>query len=135
MRHNYIRESTKLGFASPEINYKSERTTYTLSDRTKLSENFCIRLVSPKMFARLLSFLALLAVALAQGGKMVRQCSCAEVDQCTEDMKSAGLQCSDSCWKIANQITPRPDQLRKCFEGKIGQVDSLVDCFQDQYKG
>uniref|UniRef100_A0A914VWZ4 Uncharacterized protein n=1 Tax=Plectus sambesii TaxID=2011161 RepID=A0A914VWZ4_9BILA len=78
---------------------------------------------------------AVVAVALTYGAETVRQCSCEEVDQCAEDMKAEGLKCSDSCWKIATQITPRPAELRKCFENKAGQIDTMVDCFQDQYRG
>uniref|UniRef100_A0A914VTX4 Uncharacterized protein n=1 Tax=Plectus sambesii TaxID=2011161 RepID=A0A914VTX4_9BILA len=78
---------------------------------------------------------AVVAVALAQGAETVRQCSCAELDQCADDMKAEGQKCSDSCWKVATQITSRPADLRKCFESKSSQIDSFVNCFQDQYHG
>jgi len=76
---------------------------------------------------------ALLAIALAQ--QQVRQCSCAEIDQCGEEMRAEGIKCSDSCWKVATKITPRPLELKKCFESKTSQIDSFVNCFQDSYRG
>jgi len=78
---------------------------------------------------------ALFAIALAQEGDMVRQCTCAELDDCMEDMKAEGQKCGDSCWQIATEITPHPEQLRQCFEQKTGEVDKFVDCFQDEYRG
>jgi len=85
---------------------------------------------------RVICIFAIVAFACGQQqGQTVRQCSCEEVDKCRTDMAAEGKTCSDSCWKVTQQVTQRPEDLKKCFDKKEGKIDTFVDCFLNEYSG
>uniref|UniRef100_A0A914XA09 Uncharacterized protein n=1 Tax=Plectus sambesii TaxID=2011161 RepID=A0A914XA09_9BILA len=66
---------------------------------------------------------------------LVRQCSCEEQAQCLADLKAAGTDCVDECWSITSELTSKPKELRKCFSGRQGDVENVIDCFNDKMEG
>ncbi|GMR45294.1 hypothetical protein PMAYCL1PPCAC_15489, partial [Pristionchus mayeri] len=62
-------------------------------------------------------------------GVFVRQCSCEEQLQCTEEMKKQADSCTYPCFSHFNKITDKPDDLRQCFDDKLEIVDNFINCF------
>uniref|UniRef100_A0A914V9Q9 Uncharacterized protein n=1 Tax=Plectus sambesii TaxID=2011161 RepID=A0A914V9Q9_9BILA len=46
-------------------------------------------------------------------------------------MKLQGKTCAEECWSHFGQITPRPTELRQCFEKKGDIIDNFTSCFKD----
>lgn len=62
-------------------------------------------------------------------GVYVRQCSCAEQDECTREMKAQADECSPQCFHHFNSITDRTADLKQCFDSKMDIVDNFINCF------
>uniref|UniRef100_A0A914VYS5 Uncharacterized protein n=1 Tax=Plectus sambesii TaxID=2011161 RepID=A0A914VYS5_9BILA len=72
---------------------------------------------------------------LLSGVQSVRQCSCKEQENCIKDVEALGQGCVDQCWSITEELTKKSKQLRKCFQGKEGEIEESVQCFQKEMKG
>ncbi|KAL6736963.1 hypothetical protein Aduo_010647 [Ancylostoma duodenale] len=68
-------------------------------------------------------------------GQTVRQCSCAEQQECTEEMKAQAKGCSGPCFAAFGSITNRPGDLRKCFDDKDDILQGFLTCFEQKVEG
>ncbi|KAK6752048.1 hypothetical protein RB195_003460 [Necator americanus] len=68
-------------------------------------------------------------------GETVRQCSCAEQRECTEEMKAQAKECSVPCFSEFGSITNRPSDLRKCFDDKDDILEGFLACFEQKVEG
>ncbi|KAH7725695.1 Protein C39E9.8 c [Aphelenchoides avenae] len=64
-------------------------------------------------------------------GQKIRQCTCAEQAECSEEMKKQAKDCVDSCWDVLSDITDKPEDLRKCFARTDRVLDSFLTCFEE----
>ncbi|CAJ0566877.1 unnamed protein product, partial [Mesorhabditis spiculigera] len=62
----------------------------------------------------------------------MRECSCKEMDECIEDMKTDAKQCFDPCFdefkKI--QMVEKPDILKQCIKDKERVLDRVMPCIK-----
>ncbi|VDM40007.1 unnamed protein product [Toxocara canis] len=61
-------------------------------------------------------------------GQTVRQCSCKEQDVCFAEVKTQVTRCIDSCWYRIDKLTPRPNDLRACFNDQAPFVETFLGC-------
>uniref|UniRef100_A0A914X2H3 Uncharacterized protein n=1 Tax=Plectus sambesii TaxID=2011161 RepID=A0A914X2H3_9BILA len=87
------------------------------------------------MLSDILLFCFLGFVAVVKSQETVRQCSCDELSQCVTDLKLQGKECADDCWNHFSSITPRPADLRQCFDRKGDILENFITCFKDTING
>jgi hypothetical protein len=63
-------------------------------------------------------------------GVTVRQCSCDEQNQCTEEIKNQVFDCVDTCWSNFEKITKDPKELKECVDSKEVVFNNFVGCIQ-----
>lgn len=66
---------------------------------------------------------------------MVRQCSCNEQRECTEEMKQQAKDCTVPCFAKFSTITERTEDLKKCFDQKGDILENFLDCFEQRVEG
>jgi hypothetical protein len=67
-------------------------------------------------------------------GRMIRECSCAEEDQCIQQMEGQIRQCFDTCWQQEQTIpalSKNPQQLKQCFLMKQQLIDQFIGCVKN----
>ena len=63
-------------------------------------------------------------------GQTVRECSCAEQNQCTEEIKNQVFDCADDCWGKFEKITDNPKELKQCIDSKEVVFNNFVGCIE-----
>ncbi|CAJ0603790.1 unnamed protein product [Cylicocyclus nassatus] len=68
-------------------------------------------------------------------GDTVRQCSCSEQQECTKEMKTQVKECAVPCFNEFSSITPRPNDLKRCFDDRDDLVQGFLTCFEQKIEG
>ncbi|VDL83286.1 unnamed protein product, partial [Nippostrongylus brasiliensis] len=68
-------------------------------------------------------------------GQTVRQCSCAEQRECSDEMKAQAKECAGPCFSAFGTITNRPNDLKKCFDDKDDILQGFLTCFEQKVEG
>uniref|UniRef100_A0AC35FX02 Chondroitin proteoglycan 4 domain-containing protein n=1 Tax=Panagrolaimus sp. PS1159 TaxID=55785 RepID=A0AC35FX02_9BILA len=70
----------------------------------------------------------------SQNGKMIRQCSCVEQNECVISLKTQMSECFDICFHTVKDAGINVESLKNCFHSKQYIVDDLVSCIQGTMK-
>ncbi|KAJ1346222.1 hypothetical protein KIN20_000969 [Parelaphostrongylus tenuis] len=68
-------------------------------------------------------------------GETIRQCSCAEQSECSEEMRAQAKECAGPCFVEFGAITDRPNDLKKCFDDKDSILQGFLTCFERKLDG
>ncbi|VDM80305.1 unnamed protein product, partial [Strongylus vulgaris] len=68
-------------------------------------------------------------------GETIRQCSCAEQQECTREMKAQAKECSEPCFATFGSITSQPHELKRCFDDKDDILHRFLTCFEQKVEG
>uniref|UniRef100_A0AC34GTY7 Uncharacterized protein n=1 Tax=Panagrolaimus sp. ES5 TaxID=591445 RepID=A0AC34GTY7_9BILA len=67
--------------------------------------------------------------------EMIRQCTCEEGSECTDEMKNQAMECLEPCWQKFDKLTKEPLKLKDCFEGQRNFMGKFLDCFGQSING